>query len=237
MAVSQSILDRIHKLNTLANAAGTEAEAANAAQRVRDLLLKYNLELGAVALSEQEAMEAEAESSAKRRPVHSQVLFTATQKLCGVGGYYLRNKKRKTPVFYGARSNVDAAVAAYQYLKVSVERIWETGETRTEQTVRQPNLFFHYLEVKPNRDYDRRSFLIGCSSRILERIGQQSATGAENMAIMRVTDLIVQRHYEKLKDGFKQEKAQQVSMETLAFDAGHKAGGSVDIHGAHKQLK
>lgn len=236
MSVPQSILDRIHKLNTLANAAGTEAEAANAAERVRELLFKYNLELGEVALSQQEAHEAEGEQAAKRRPVHSQVLFTAVQKLCGVGGYYSRHRGKMTPVFYGAQSNVDAAVAAYQYLKASVERIYEHGKERTEQTVSQPNLFFRLVEVKPNRDYERRSFLIGCSSRILERINAQSVTPSESMAIMRITDSIVQRHFEKLSPGFKLQET-NVSMEEQSFQAGHRAGANVDLHGAHKQLK
>jgi hypothetical protein len=229
------MIDRIHKLNVLAHR-GTEHEAALAAERVRELLDKYNLEIGEVELAAQPAAEQDACEPIKKRPHHYHFLMVAAQKLFGVGGYWLRCRYPReknhswVPIFYGSKGNVGAAVASFQYFLAVVDSLYSVE-------VERANLGNLFRLATPSS----RAFKLGCSEQLcvlVERHLKSLHVTEQTKAIVRVTDALVLKHEHKLKtEGMRgQPDRIQLPDDQKAYLAGRHAGNSIDIHGAGKQL-
>jgi Protein of unknown function (DUF2786) len=232
----QSIIDRIHKLNVLAHR-GTEHEATRAAERVRALLDKHNLEIGEVELAAQPAAEQDVSEPLKKRPHHFHFLMDACQKLFGVGGYWLRcrypgdKKLTWVPIFYGSKSNVSAAVVSFQYFKAVVDELYRVEVGRSNE-----HLLFRM--VAPSS----RAFKLGCSEQIailVDSYLKSLQVTDQTKAIVRVTDALVLKHTEKLKTEGMRDKPDRIELpeDQRAYLAGKRAGNSVDIHGAGKRLE
>ena len=235
--VDQSIIDRIHKLNVLANAAGTEHEAANAATRVREMLDKYNLELGEVELAAHPAEEQDACEPLRKRPHHYHFLMNAAQTLFGVGGYWLRclyprkSKPVMVPIFYGSKSNVSAAVVSFRYFIATVDELYRAHLKKPDT-----GSLFRMTRVSA------RAFKLGAAEQINILVAKHlssMAVSTDTKAIVKVTDAIVIRHTERLKSSGMAWEAEEIPFpgdDLRAYQAGKRAGNSVDIHGTGKRL-
>lgn len=236
--VNQNILDKIRKLHELAENAGTEAEAANAAQRVADICRKHNLDIGVATLAEEETKATEGihEHASTIWRKHYSYLSRAVEKLFDVG-CYKKNAGRvnkdaagrvigSTTVseahFYGLKANVASAVVTYQYLLASVESMLES-----------------YLrtggQLSGRTDFD--SFRIGCACRIndeAKNVKQEVSallTGnTESQALMVLANKLVKNHFIDMK--LCTRKGPRTRTVQSAYNAGYAAGGRVDLHGA-----
>jgi Protein of unknown function (DUF2786) len=237
MNVPEAILDKIRKLNALAENAGTEAEAANAASKIADLCLKHNIEIGSVQLSAEETSATEArEDVGAALQIHDAILAGAVNPLFQVdhyqtgtkyhitrdAGYVSRGSKFKEIVFYGLKANVQSALVTYQYLRASVESLLEG-------------------HLREGERWDRsecRSFRIGCATRIrneaqkLARVQQNLIDGStECTAIVLIGNALITAHAKAL--GLRTQKRQFTGARSSdAYGAGFAAGGRVDLHGA-----
>lgn len=233
MTAPDSILDRIQKLQALADRAGTEAEAFNAATRVRELLDKYNLEIGEVELRTRGAEERDIVTRGKRDAA-SEFLLKGVGLLCGVGVYWFytapdprTHRRQNIGRFYGSRANVEAAVQTYAYLEASVSSLFEQ---------RKRGFLFPIGTLRIDL------YRAGAGSRILERIQEWIATREmtnETQAIILVTDeLRRQREAELMQAGLKKfpvriQKAKRMN----SYREGRRDAERVDLHGAGKQVE
>lgn len=231
------IIEKIRKLQALADRAGTEAEAAAAAARVAQLCHQHNIELGSVAIAQEETSASErAHVHGGNLSAHLHWLRDATEKLFNVGAYKyvknvpIRNKqgfvvdsKRETHmVFYGLRANVESAVLSYQYLIASVE-----------------SLLSGYLSEGHSLGADKgRSYRMGCAHRIAVEAEKQAGIvkrmlegNTEHLAIVRVQNALLVQHAKdkKLRSAGSSVRGARSSS---AYAAGYAAGGRVDLHGA-----
>jgi len=238
VSVDQSILDKIRKLHALAENAGTEAEAASAAQFVADICRKHNLDIGVATLAEEETKASEGvhEHASSIWRKHYSWLSDAVDKLFDVAHYQKpagRVKKDaagrvigSTTVsechFYGLKANVASAVVTYQYLLASVESMLES-----------------YLrtggQLRGRVDFD--SFRIGCACRIndeakkvKQEVSALIAGSTESQALMVLANKLVKDHYRAMN--LRSTKRSSGRKNQNAYEAGYAAGGRVDLHGA-----
>ena len=241
MNENSSIIDKIRKLQALADNAGTEAEAANAAARVAELCQKHNLDIGVAQLQEEEKTATEARHEHRgNMQAHWASLAAACGDLFGVGYYRTKaatierdmfgNISRAgngtTLVFYGLRASVQSALMTYQYLLASTESMLE-GYIRTGG--------------RPNQS-GMRSFRLGCATRIRQEAAK--ATGAskariaaapadvqqETAALVRLENSLMRAHAAKLH--LRAGSSFSGVSDRGAYSAGYAAGGRVDLHGA-----
>jgi hypothetical protein len=231
------LLDKLRKLTALAENAGTEAEAALAAQKVADLCEKYNLNIGVAKLSQEETSATEATyMSAGRVEVHINALAEACSQLFDVGrlrrpksepvmkdGRVTGIKRVSVLVFYGLRANALAAQMTFEYLGASVEAMLQ-GWIRTRGHV--------------NRE-DMRSFRYGCAQRIMHEAQKlkaakhnHTAPGSDGMALVKLSNQLVANHFKSLK--LHKGKTRRIYVAAGAKEAGYAAGGRVDLHGAQR---
>jgi hypothetical protein len=211
------ILKRIRSLKALAERAGTEAEAALAAERVRELLERYNLEAGAVRIEEDGAIDVEALAFTKRRQPHIRNLVAAVDVLFGVAGVWDEESDRgRRYLLYGAKANVEAAQATLSYLVAAV------------------------VELSRSERIDKRSFRCGASVRIFEMcerhadVSRRSLERGEGdgLAIVRLTEQLTHDYARKRFPGLTMKTESRVFVNANRFDAGYVAGARIDIHGA-----
>lgn len=237
--MDQNIVEKIKKLQALADNAGTEAEAANAAAKIADLCAKHNLELGSILLEKEETEATERIwSKAGNYQAHWNSLFTACTNLFQVGcfkrkavkplvldGRVLGSLDHTEMVFFGLKANVESATMTFGYFEQSVEamlRGWISEGNRVDQK-------------------SMRSFRMGCASRILtevkrvigetrNQIAASLELQAETTAIVHIGNKLVKQHEAKLhlRKGGRSTAAGNMG----AYAAGYAAGGKIDVHGA-----
>lgn len=238
--MNEAILDKIRKLQALAENAGTEAEAASAAAMVQRLCQQHNLEIGAAQLAVEEvsATEARHDHDSGRYQAHWSSCAAACADMFGVGVYRDTSKKVTTQggrvvgternifmVFYGLRASVQSAQVTYQYLLSSVESML-AGWIRTGQT--QGGLS------------ERRSFRMGCARRILDEAKKLKAAQvaqlptAEVTALVRLENQLVKAHAASLR--LRSSGGYHRASDGGAYSAGYAAGGRVDLHGANGRM-
>lgn len=238
MEPTSSILEKIRKIHALAERAGTEAEAANAAQRVADLCRQHNLDIGVATLQEEETKATEALHAHKggKWQAHWSYLALACDKLFDVAHYRGtegRAIKNATGIvtgretvsvlhFYGLKANVASAVVTYEYLLASVEAMLES----------------HLIGSDLSGASDYHSFRIGCADRIDDeaaKIVRQAvayiAPSEESTAVVRLGNQLIQAHY-KERGLRRSGSSSSGAANRDAYSAGYAAGGRVDIHGA-----
>ena len=228
-AAPQSIIERIQKLQALADRPGSEAEAVNAAARVRELLDKYNLDLGEVNIRVQGAYETDA-LKRQQRESWLRFLMEGVTKLCGVGGYWWHEKlpgKKATNTmrFYGARGNVETAVQTLEYFMATGTALYKA---RRKQYIIPAQL-------------QREAYLTGFGERVWQRIGDwvdQRNLTQDTMAIILVTDELRKRREDELKaQGMRTSgDISKMPADKRSFQEGRYDGGRVDLHGTGKQL-
>ena len=230
----EQILDKIRKLHALANNAGTEAEAANAASKVADLCFKHNLEIGSIQLEDEEVSASEAidefEGNNKR---YRYPLSKACEILFNVGCYQRRQgtivkgkwMRGGAMVFYGLRANVESALVTYRYFVASVD-----------------SMFDGYVnEGNHAGGGNGNSFRHGCARRICDESEKQAehsnafiSGNTECMAIVHIGDRLVKQHGEKLH--LRKTSSNGSPINHDAYAAGYRAGGRVNLHGANNRM-
>jgi hypothetical protein len=218
------IARKIRALQALADRAGTEAEAALAADRVAELLRKHNLEIGSVQLEAEEKTATEGVSYHMPGKVqaHWTNLALACCSMFGVGKYRRNVGGRVERVFYGLKANVAAATMTYDYLVASVEALLD-GAKKT-----------HGLYGAS----EFRSYKIGASQRIYDEARKLKAgrelhdVSPESMALTKLENSLIAAH--KKAAGLKTLKPAAGAAHRSLYDLGYAAGGRVDIHGARR---
>jgi hypothetical protein len=232
----QSIIEKIRKLQALADNAGTEHEAAVAADRVAELCRQHNLDIGVATLVEEEKEASEARHEhAGRWSAHYSGLSAACgevfhvghyKKACGIvqkdgAGRIIGSKDGSALVFFGLKANVQAATETYEYLLASVEAMLESH-------IRAGG--------RLSGVSDFRAFRIGCATRIyqeatkIKEAGRQIAAQSEECnALVRLENQLMAAHRTKLH--LRSGGGYRVSHGD-AYSAGYSAGGRVDFHGA-----
>jgi hypothetical protein len=215
------ILDKIRKIHALAERAGTEAEAANAAARVQELLAKHNLDLGQVLLKEDPGTSMEAGNPFRRTPSHTGILAKICREMFDVLNYFTGSRHfgwRYT--FIGLRANVEAAATTFEYLTESVEALVAGAKTR--------NLLYGNQEFA--------DFRCGAAWRIWEMARQQKAeTLAANPVygeLVHIGNALALRMYSALKFRGERGGFGGDSSGTMAFSLGYAEGGRIDPSGA-----
>lgn len=236
--MNPNIIEKIQKLQALADNAGTEHEAALAAQRVAELCRQHNLDIGIATLTaeETEATESRHVHDSSRWQAHWSWLGQACDALFGVAhyktavaqaiknqaGFVTGRQVGAAIVFYGLKASVQSAIMTYEYLTASVEAMLEGYINGGGQCFGLT---------------DRRSFRIGCAERIseeAEKVGGESrkqvAANEDCQALVRLEGRLIKAHAAKLHlcAGHGARGAASHS----AYSAGYAAGGRVDIHGA-----
>jgi hypothetical protein len=232
-----NIIEKIQKLQALADRAGTEHEAALAAERVAQLCQQHNLDIGVATLveEEKEASEAQHVHETSRWQAHWWKLGKACERLFGVGCYAKNTitfdrdslgvatsyHRWKTMVFYGLKANVEAATVTYRYLLASVETLLE-GHIRNGHPLKGPS--------------DFRSFRLGCAVRIMDEAGQIKAAAERHFTSNEETKALVllgsalMASYEKKHHFHTTHSAPAGNHDH--YGAGYDAGAKVDLHGA-----
>ena len=226
--MNEGILDKLRKLHALSKAAGTEAEAANAAARLQELLLKHNLEIGALELGQEEGTEQAADRSCFRHDHH--MLARCCDVLFQVRSFQSRfkGKRRGRMIFVGLRANVEVACLTYAYLVESVEALLDGWKRLPKEGCLFPD--------RSTADYN--AFRVGAASRIFDmalahmRIIKERGTGAE---LIHLGNSVAQRMFEahNVVNRVVNRDHGDVDKKRLdALQAGYEQGGRVDIHGA-----
>ena len=233
-----SIIEKIRKIQALANNAGTEHEAALAAERVAQLCREHNLDIGVATLVEEEktATEAQREHIGQWQ-AHYTYLADACENVFHVGRYrkpagvavkdmagrVIGSRDGQALIFFGLRANVAAAVETYEYLLASVEALLES-HIRTGGRL--------------NGASDFRSFRLGCANRIHKEATrikdasrQLAAQSSECTALIRLENQLIQAHSKKLKLRSRSGSHSGAANKD-AYSAGFAAGARVDFHGA-----
>lgn len=232
------IIEKIQKLPALADRAGTEAEAALAAQRVAELCQQHNLDIGVATLikEEKDASEAIYTIPASRFLAHQGDLAGACNALFNVGScvrrgsFWLDSQGRlhhdgrpeTKLVFYGLKANVHAALETYHYLEASVESLLH-GYIREG----------HPLKGRT----DFRGFRMGASWQIhLEAkkarnvAAEHFQASDESQALVRLELSLVEAYTKLLVRG--RGSRHELPGNKDHYEAGYSAGAKVDLHGA-----
>lgn len=234
----QTIIEKIQKLQALADRAGTEHEAALAAQKVAELCEQHNLDIGVATLTQEEtsATEAMHTHDSSRWAAHWSDLSSACGKMFTVGHYrkpvgivvkdssgtVVGKKDGQALVFYGLKANVAAATVTYEYYLASVESL-------LEGYIREGHSVFGASQM--------RSFRLGCASRINDEVAkviqvkqQLIKATEESQALVRLENQLIKAHATKmhLRAGHGYSGARSRDH----YQAGYSAGARVDIRGA-----
>lgn len=224
------IIDKIRKLQVLAERAGSEAEAANAAARVQELLAKHNLEIGSIALQAEEGSDEAVDIGFRRMRPHLLNLAWACNELFDVAYYWTvrrvgRRMRESRFHFVGLAANVEAARITFAYLYESVEALlagWKVD-------------FAH------GRSFDRpaqyRSFRIGASERILEMASQaklRAAASDSMLELIHIGKAVSQKMKARITFKGRRPSFNFDPSDYEAYFDGQNEASRVDIHGARK---
>lgn len=216
-----SIIDKIRKLQLLAERAGTEAEASAAMACVQSLLLKHNLDLGSVVLKEDPGATLVAGRAWARIPIHGSMLASACETIFNVRHCFSGYRRSWTFMFIGLKANVEAACLTYEYLFASVEALARGAKTA--------NLIYGSEEFV--------AFKLGAATRIRDAATEEKkralVLNPGYQELVHIGDALAQRlldglHPKGVRGGY----GGMFSFGTEAYSHGYEQGARVDLHGA-----
>lgn len=215
------IIEKIRKIHALAERASTEAEAAVAAARVQELLLKHNLELGEVVLKEDPGGTVEAGRAWHRTPGHATALASACNDMFDVLFYFRGGRAGWRIVFIGLKDNVEAAAVTYEYLMESVEALARGAKAQ--------NLISGIDEFM--------AFRYGVGARIrdiaLHRKAETLVANPGYVELVHIGNDLAQKLKGAIKfSGSRGGGAAWLTMGTAAYSQGYEQGDRVDLAGA-----
>ena len=158
--MANSIIDRIQKLLRLAQNAGSEHEAALAAQRAAELMAQHEIHEAEISLDAQaprvvEPIDKRFQVTATRKKVawHMRII-NGVARTYGARAYWTRGAIQ----LFGRLSAVQAASYTSQYLMREIESITDAEAPSPQHS----------------RAY-RNAFRLGCASRVASRLDEQTA--------------------------------------------------------------
>lgn len=219
-------LDKIKKLLALSES-NNEHEAALAAERAQDLMLKHGISMVEVAAAQgNDRISAEGDALTAKTDSWRKSLATIVAKSMGgqaVIGLNERamdgSKQRKAKFyFYGASGTVPAMIQLYTYLETELTRI------SAVQTAQRVETWIH------GKTY-RTSFLFGAIARLQKRFDEkqrqiESETDS-SMALVVVKNAVDEKVNEE--HPHRQSEAVGAPRSYEGYSAGHKAAGSISL--------
>ena len=217
---SDKILDRIRRLLALSTSSN-DFEAALAASKAQDLLLKYNLEMSQIEQKEGD----EVERWNFRTPLQEiwlDVLINgiATNNMCRVirgkgykeghrnGAQFVASQQVRQYYMFGKKPNLEVTVYMYSYLAAEIDRLTPAGKTAK------------YV----------RAFRIGAAAKVAERMKEELKTfqsTEETRALVIVTDKAVT---ERLKEDFPKTHSSSVNIgDSRGYYDGQAAGKTINF--------
>jgi hypothetical protein len=219
-----AIEERIRKLLALADSPN-ENEAAAAAEKAQVLMLRYGIEMAAVAASGGERLAVDehvldGKVDPWRRMLAAAVARSAGGEIVWAPGGDGRNQGKI--FFYGPAGTVGGIVELYRYLEAQLVVISATATAaRRERRVH-------------GRTW-RNSFLLGAVGRLGQRLDArraQTAEAAENgralVLVKSAVDRGIERRHPELESS-----GYRASVARSAYEAGSRAGKHVDL-GDHR---
>lgn len=156
----QSILDKAQKLQSLAERAGTAEEAAVAASKLQDLMLRYNVTQaqveGHVTEDEMDKQYYNFEEKRNYRAFASTLYYNlADLNLCQA----IYNPKTGSSTIIGKKHNIQIVHYLYAYLSREIKRLADKA-----------------ARYQPNPGVYRRTFCIGAMNVVLRRLREAKKT-------------------------------------------------------------
>jgi len=239
MSDMNPIVEKIRKLQALAERAGTQEEAALAAARVQELLFRHNLDLGETLLREDPGGIAQAGKCVANVPAYAgflaeacEVLFdvrsllqksrydgnTSHTGICWAVDYGLR------VAFIGLRANVQAACVTYEYLIESIEALLRGAKSQG------------LVHGTGSWQAFRRGAAVGILG-IVHQQKQHVVDHAGYAQIVHVGRAVANRLYSQLKLGRPRRLRDDLGFGRSAgaldaYDEGLAQSSRIDIHGA-----
>lgn len=231
--VPESILQKVQKLQALAERAGTLAEAENATVRITEILMKYNLDLATVAeykAEEKDDVINEKHDLNQYQTYHdgdfAKRLIDGLAKFnfCRVVGEPNYHDKRDQGhfVIIGQRHNVEAVMYMYHYcinnIKVLSNEMWKVYDKR---------------DTKIKTVFTRHFFdgaVSGIISRLIDnRMVARKEHGEALNSLIRLQDAKVDDAISKLYSNLVSSKS-KTQRDTDAKKMGYAAGSKLDLH-------
>lgn len=222
MSPKETLVERVQKLLALAESKN-ENEAALAAEKAQELMLRYGIELAQVAALKQKGIGVGKEEIQGRVDPWRRKLAAAVARSMG-GQLVYWNEYRKwtgTLTFWGQKDTVAGMVALYQYLEAQLVTISAIEAAQAE----------HFNAAQSMRW--RRSFLAGMVSRMRVRLyarrkAVQSESKDNSQALVVVKDAVekaMEEAYGKMRKG----RANNSNVDYGAYAKGAEAGERVDM--------
>jgi len=232
----EPIIAKLRKLVALKERAGTEAEAANAADKIADLLAKHNLEMGVLEnVDEQKGTEGTPDVQfTSVLQAYDIALASAVCEMMDtlffIKTTFVRLKKVKAIVFVGLPANVEASKETFRYFQDSC---------------------LHMLDSRWRRGHVKglnacRSYRIGISARILQicqavkaaRVARMKqpdqVEGQQCTALILVGNAVAKQYMDEVVKPNGVHRANYQVGSRDAYRMGFADGKEVDVHGTQK---
>ena len=155
------IREKLEALKRLKDNAGTEAEALNAAEKIQDILIKYNLSLTEADLMEQVHVFETFDLGTKKAPDYIHSILGGVAGLCNVLRWTNRKSQGQVCVYFGRRHETEAAAYLHEIIMNALKKE-ERAFKKTE--------YYKNLRDQTSKRLATDSFRTGMARRIGERL-------------------------------------------------------------------
>lgn len=220
----QDIFDKAHKLKNLADRAGTPEEAAVAATKLQELLLRHNIEMQSLDDTTPKDEYIQEDFLINENRNHKTWAFNlyfniAQAHQCEALVEHYKKGSIPKMLIVGRRHNIQIVNYLYDYLSSEIKRLADTASTRTI--------------LQGERASYKRAFCVGAgivvSKRVRTMFEKIKTESFQNNAIMVVEDFKVKAKFKELYPH--QRKGAKTSITSYnGLLAGKKAGESISLN-------
>lgn len=224
----EEVLEKVRKLFALAARAGTEAEAALAAERAQLLLTKYKLSAVDVMPERQEGVTEQKFDHDRKFQLWVYGLLETVAKSCYCGSFRWTGQSAYTII--GKPTDVAVAQETFVYLLTQIQRF--VKQYKPTDGIGMPIIGMRLQS-------HRKAFAIGCAQRVRDRIwadfqAKQAPTaeaGAQVTALVVVSQQEVATYTKQNHKGLKKghSRAQTADRFGRSYEAGKAAGDKVRL--------
>lgn len=247
MEKTESVIRRVRKLLEITVERGaTEEEAANAAARVHALLAQYNLDLAEVHDSSVEGLEPQEYQDRYNDPWR-RALATNVASLFFCRYFYqtvyvegrqsTRRQRGIKHTFVGKPHNVTVARCTYDYLVKTITRL--AGNNLS--IYKRDRLSFGMAPSRTEENRHWRSFVVGCSRRLCERLAylkwerSRGATTTDGTKLPALANLyddeqeLIRRWMEQQGIEVRTVSSKMQDVDAYGFKQGRQAADSINL--------
>lgn len=253
-------LDRVKKLLALAEGAGSEAEAANAAEKAAALIAEYQLTEAELRLAsgEDKSKEPIVDRALDPRIKSKRVAWESTIAAAVARSYGCRYYwYGGTVYFFGRESSVQAAIYTTQYLRAEVERLCAEAWLR-EREAELSDAAWNGRDARGAARAWKNGFRLGAASEVARRLytaasdrrdtarqaaqeaaAARAARGApagNALAVIERDKEEVDAAYAKRSKGFGKGGSLGATSSLDGYARGRQAGGQVSLGGGRAGL-